>query len=496
MRGEQVRRIQLGALGVVAALVQIGLHLTYRPCLCGDSPGYITPAAVMYGSGFTHYWGERTPGYPLFLLACEMVTPVRVSMYLNPLAGEVVTWVQSVFGVASVILLYLTMERLEIRSRVGFPIALLVALLVGVSEPTMLILPEALCAFLMTLTLYLAARTVDRMRRGQPTDSFALAAGFALGAAILVRPNLLFTWVLFAGAIPALIGLRMWWRRPFDAAGAVAKIARPCLAGGALLLVAWLLPNYERTGYLTLSMMIDLTRTSAAYNLFDRVQPQDKVVGEIMDRTYRESAKNGKTDHDYIWLAYDEIMRRSHEMPLRIPPGGEDRREFVIYRYLGDVSNGLLWESPRVWAENSLADFWRTFDFRFDLPAPGLTDDPTTLTKIKQPVLIHEQGGEILALLNRWQSPLILALYLLTFVAVGITLPLVWMAPDLKTAAAPLVILIFATSAIVGMVSPCILATYYPRFSVPLISSFALCSAYVLERALGRGKVRKVCLPL
>jgi hypothetical protein len=67
-----------------------------------------------------------------------------------------------------------------------------------------------------------------------------------------------------------------------------------------------------------------------------------------------------------------------------------------------------------------------------------------------------------------------------------IALPIAFTAPDLPSALVPLTVATLAVGALVCMAAPCILATYYTRFSVPIIPLFVICSGFVIETILSR----------
>ena len=490
-------RARLSHFGVIvfaAVLMQLALHYTYLPWWCGDSGGYTCTASFFYGSGFTGYIGQRTPGYPVFLIVCDLLARGRVGWMLSPHGAQIVTWAQSALCVASAILLYLSIERLQIRASINLGVTLFFALLIGVNEFAMLILSETLSAFFLILAVYFATVAADLLRRGQAPATFALLSGLAYASAILTRPNLLFTWVLFIGTISFFMGCRMVQRHPLFSARALEGISRPCFSGAALLLIAWLFFNYEHTGYLTLSMITDDTRSCTAYNLFDRVEPKDKVLGEIMDRYYRQTNQNGVRNPAYIWLAYAEIHNRSREMPVQVSPGNEALRGFATDRYLCSVSNGLLMKHPGVWAQNSLADLAKTLDFSFPEADPRVMDDPVGVALPPQPVIVSVRGWQILSALMPWQAGVVLCQYLLTFLAGAVALRAVKAARNLGEVVTPLILAAFALGAIACMIAPSILANYVSRYSVPLIPLFSICSAYLLEevfRLQATGEARK-----
>ena len=483
----KARWIHLGVLALAAVLVQVALHHTYLPWWCGDSEGYSSQASILYGSDFTKDPGERTPGYPLFLLGCEMLAPCRVSYLLMPQSAQFITWIQSILSVASVALLYLSMERLQIRAPVRFALSLVFALLVGVQEFAMELMPENVCLFAVVLATYLVTLWMERWRRGLPARGLALLSGLAFGAAIMVRPNMMPLWMAVVAAIPALMLWRWVRRQPFPARGAIAQITRPLFASGALVVVVWLFIHYENTGFVTLSGIGGLARTSAAYNLFDHVHPKDKVLGEIMVKYYHENNWDGHTDRQYGWYALGEIQGRSDEMPIANMAGRAEATDGAVFHYLEVVSNGLLWEHPGVWAENSLSDLESTLDFHFTQASPGVSNFPVTFAKkslTHEPVIAGVRGWEVLRWIAGKESALILLLYLLTFVALGISAVKTLAAPDLRSGMLPITVFALSLGTLLCMVAPSIIATYDNRYSVPLVPLFALCSAYVVELGL------------
>ena len=348
------RTVHLVTLVLVSAVVALGLHLTYLPWWCGDSSMYARPAWQIYHGTFAGYPGYRTPGYPLFLLACEGFRPADKTL-MTPLSGEIVTWAQSLLHLAMAPLIYFSMERLLIRPWINFSLALLFALLVGVAQFQMYLLSESLCCFCLVLATCLATVAIDRFRHEQPSAIVALLAGFAFGAAVLVRPNIIFPWIFFIGAVPAFALWRKMRRRPIEIARMMLQVSRPCFAGGALLIIGWLFVNYENTGLITLSTMIDVTRVSTAYNLFDRVHPEDKVLGDIMVKYHLQTEHDDLQKKIYFFSALPEIRAHASQMPL--PDAATGASALHTVQYLGHVSRYLLWENPGVWAQKQRARF-------------------------------------------------------------------------------------------------------------------------------------------
>lgn len=399
---------------------------------------------------------------------------------LTPRAGQVVVWAQTALGILSVILIYLTMERLLIRPWIRFPFALFYALLAPAAQLEMIILSETLGLFCLLLSVYLTVVVIDRFRQKRSALGIAFLAGLAAGAAVLVRPNLIFAWLLFLVAFPAFTSFWTFQRRERLFLVAAWKTTGLCAGGGALLIGAWLIFNYINTENLSLSPMTEVTRTFAAYNLFDKVHPQDKVLGNILDKYYRKTNANGNVQRDYLWQAMSEIWAHYQEMPIQQNPG----RLHTVYlaNYLGHISNYLLQEHPDVWLQNSWSQLPLTFDFNLPQTGPGyMGGDPISLTGV--PVVISDRGWQACVSLAAWEAPLILGTYLLTFAAVIIGIFRVFQASDLSAALLSLFPLILALGTILSLTIFCVLAAYYNRYSVPLLPLLVICSAYVLESA-------------
>lgn len=146
------------------------------------------------------YWGNlphfalRTPGYPLFLAACQTLFGERVLM---------VRLVQALLGALSVWIVYRLTARLAPAYQVSVP--LLAALFAAVDPyfvvTSGLVLSEALFITLMLASLWALSALWTHRREAQSRHwvLWAIMCGFASGAAVLVRPS----WAFF---VPAMLG--------------------------------------------------------------------------------------------------------------------------------------------------------------------------------------------------------------------------------------------------------------------------------------------------
>ncbi len=249
----------LGLRLLAAVLVQrvVDRGATARVCIFPDTEYYwFLARTIREGAPYDiiewetiHHYALRTPGYPLFLAACEVMVGER------PLA---IRLIQAVLGTLAVWLVYrLTRQvvssaddpqgsthRVWTEPLIAAAIAALNPYYIAMSE---LILSEALFVPLMLLTLWgLAvlwrppdeADRPERRSASRPSIITAIGTGISGGAAILTRPSwglflpgALLVWVMqgmlrrnarmrktaFEGAVLVVVGVVLvmgpWWIR-------------------------------------------------------------------------------------------------------------------------------------------------------------------------------------------------------------------------------------------------------------------------------------------
>jgi 4-amino-4-deoxy-L-arabinose transferase-like glycosyltransferase len=230
----------LGLRVLAAVLVQWYAWRRGVLCLFPDTRIYwLLAEAIREGWPYeVLQWGDnphfalRTPGYPLFLAACRLAFGDR----LMP-----VRLVQALLGAASVWLVYRLTAQVtptHWRSRTigrGWTVPMLAAALAAIDPfvvgTSALVLSEALFIPLMLATLWGLAvlwpgadsdATADVGEPGRPRRGWlwAVGAGAASGAAVLVRPS----WLLCVPALPAawlLASVRRRGRRAEALRGAI-----------------------------------------------------------------------------------------------------------------------------------------------------------------------------------------------------------------------------------------------------------------------------------
>ena len=182
-------------------------------------------------------WGDiphqaiRTPGYPLFLSACQAILGERTLP---------VRLVQAALGMLCVYLVYQLVRRVvgPGRGRISLPLVAATAAAVNPHYLVMsaLVLSEALFEPLMLAAMLAVAVlwSSDVGRRGSGWT--ALGGGFAAGAALLVRPS----WALF---VPLMLVAWVAARRRAAVRGAILYVL-----GIVLIMSPWWARNYHIYG--------------------------------------------------------------------------------------------------------------------------------------------------------------------------------------------------------------------------------------------------------
>ena len=240
----RIDRFAVVALGLVlfaGFVLRVLFMVAWAPAFMGfsDAVAYVQ----MAGSGELWSTGLHPAGYPLFLIDLHAIVPTAWFAIV----------VQHLFGLASAVLLWLTVRR------AGAPrlVALLPAAVIALNGDEMFLehsfLSESLFIMLTSICLYSAARAM-----GPPNLRWAVAAGLALAGADIVRVT----------ALPLLPLLVLWlllgtggsWRARARAAAASLACIVAVVGGYAFV-------QERHTGVLT------LTTPAGAWNLYSRVAP-------------------------------------------------------------------------------------------------------------------------------------------------------------------------------------------------------------------------------
>lgn len=464
------------------ALLRFACQFTFRPWWCGDSAGYSAPFYLWLHHAFSD--AGRTPVYPLFLALGQWLSASKAAVLLSAPAALVVTWMQNLLGVATAVLVYHLLRALGVAVRTASIAATGFALVVAVCRFEMMVLTFSLSMFTLTLGAWLLVRAILEIGRGSPGQAWAVVAGGTFGVAGLVRADNL---VFFAVAV----GLCAWHalrlalepaQRPL-----AVRLARGCLwlpLGAAPWIFAWMTVNYIGLGQFRLTTILGYQNTQAVYNLWDRVEPRDQVLGGIMTKYYRLTNSPGAKETAFVWQANPEIQSRAMEMPVVVLHPA--MRHIDVGDYLGQVSRRLAARFPGIWLKNAATSFWQnSFDFHYADTSPGERVDPVAVDGaevIKRPSLWR---GEVW--LAGFEAPGLLVCYLLTLVwAAGGFVALV------RAGAAARLEDVAVTALALGTVGTfvtfCLVESFHNQYSEPHLAVLVVCAGYTCHRFSARGR--------
>lgn len=202
-----------------ALLVRMPVWATYAPVPANDTGSYETVAHMIASGDFSGYDAMRTPGYPLFMLACGMRPGVMWA-------------VQSLMGIAAAAFAFLMASRLARGLVMPVLAGLSVALATNLVFFESLLQSETLALALILLGSWLAQRA---LLGGH--DRAAVLAGVVLAFAALVRPLYFVLGPVGALGAALLLGPRRW------------RIALSLLAPVVTVYLGLSAFNYAKVGY-------------------------------------------------------------------------------------------------------------------------------------------------------------------------------------------------------------------------------------------------------
>jgi hypothetical protein len=505
-----------------AAITRLGYHLLMYPCWTFDTPGYLRAAYLLSHGYFTD--GARTPGYPLLLTLARWLGHVP---YFDTEPAIIASGLQSILGVASAGLIYCTLLALGVRKAMAIAGAAFFSVLGAVCVWELLLLSQSLSLFTVTLSVALFAVTMAAAQKRRRLILPAISTGVAFSLAVLVRPENLVLCIVLT-MVPAALCSISWWRGDRTASRQFGRVALLLPLAAAPMILCWMTWNYVGVGRFRITTLTSWNMSSAVYNLFDRVGPEDRVIGELLakadlirnhpekvpasERFFMATAP-GQVVQDTYWATMGAIRSRYREMPLAPPPASgrfgswirsfasEDARRFTrsftaasiiteipgldpndLGDYVGRVSWKLAKAYPGAWLGNAYRNFTReAFRFHMVPPAPGVLLEPRSYEAdgeaIRHPVLRPAATW-----MDAVQAPVLTFLFVLTL-ALGACFP----AAIFERTGDALVADATATGvalAVVGtFVACCLFACYMPHYGVPHWGAIVICGTYGLDRA-------------
>jgi 4-amino-4-deoxy-L-arabinose transferase-like glycosyltransferase len=293
----------------VAVQWYVERHDAFRLCVFPDARYYwLLARTIRQGVpyqivewGSIAYRAMRTPGYPLFLAACQACFGERPML---------VRLVQAALGTASVWLVYRLTRQIEAKHvdhqgiECRFSDAPLVAAALAALNPyyvamSELLLSEALFTPLMLLCLWCLSvlwRSMDeptgntgRIGAGR-AGLVALAAGCSGGAAILTRPS----WALYLPAVLFVWVVAVAFRRDDVRTAAAFRAAALVLAGMVIVMGPWWIRNARIYGRFV------PTALWLGASLYDGLNPRATGASDMKFREDPEFQRLNETDQDAL----------------------------------------------------------------------------------------------------------------------------------------------------------------------------------------------------
>jgi len=498
------RRLPQSLLHVLLIIFSGGaLRLLYqtafKPFWGADSNGY----AQMF------YWwtlptfsvSERPPLYALFLGLMQKLAGDLPAERMGVASQYLAAHVQSVLGIVAALGVYASLRSLNLRPRISLAGALAFSLIGAICLFELYILTELLSLLLIVFASCFFLRALRALSSRRPLKWPALFSGLAFGLAVLTRPeNLVF--FLAVVTLVMLLCLRTrfrvslrWATRP------LARLAGLLVVSAAPLVLLWMTWTLLNIGEFRLNTITGITRTESVYNLFDRVEPADHVVGELLNASYIVMNHNGAVYRQHAWFAMPPLLRaaQSGRLPVRVQvrePSNSlvlkvrhsiDRRfgmrpiiQYVdLYDYLGDLSGRLARRYPSLYLQNVADNFLHdTFSFSYLPPDPAETHDPqapeggTTVRNL--------QLYKVTVFIDRIEAPLLSAGYI---VLIGFVLsaPVALVDRSDRFLFQDAGVITLAVSTFSVVVASCVVAAYYPQHGIPFFAVLIICVCFVIE---------------
>jgi hypothetical protein len=495
-------------------VMRLYYHLAYRPCWAGDSGGYTYPFWLWRHGYFSD--GARMPLYPLFLGLMAFITHSRPFLpnSLATRAAYAAVFVQSALVLCAAVLIYDIIRKLGVRDRLAFWGALCFSLIGGLCQFEMTLLPQSLTAFSLILSCWFFVRAISKLQNCETPISDAVCAGLSFSTAVLLRTEILVFFVILLGCTALVFVLTAFRSKPragtgdkngrtFRQTARIMLLLMPVAASPGIL--AWMSVNYLASGQIRLTTMMGYQFYQSVYNLYDRVDPQDRVFGQIMVKYYRQTNKDGQIKRDYLWNALGEIQLHANEMPIKrrkYPFRAAGRIKMMrstadildLGNYMEGISRKLAKQNPFTWLRNGTENFvWDTFNFNYTaFPLSRQitpVSDPRSVD-VKQ-VLRYPALRPIAAWSQRLQAPFLSALYTCTL-GLALSGPILLIRDQRpETLLVDGAVLALVLSSVFTFVSFCFLASYYLQYGAPFLGVMIVTFVYALEMLLSLRESRQ-----
>jgi hypothetical protein len=490
-------------------LARIPFYLAFRPILSGDSEGYSSLYALWVNHHF--FLGERTPVYPFFLGFAQWIAAATPARNLGARAAYDAIRMQSIVDILVAALFYFALGALRIRPRTALVFSLFLATIPAVCQYEMNILNMSFSFAWLVVVMSLFLFAVRRIESGKSTAAFAAATGVCASLAVLNRPEFL----IFLVVLLALVVLmRLTSPQTEPAAKPLPKVAFLIALSATPAILAWMIIMYAGIGQFRITTVNGWNKTRTVYNLFDRVDPEDRVIGEIMAQTYNQQKQSGGVNlREIVWPAERRILQNLSSYPdldvtanpslfhqqvnravqqtfgfVELPC----RTKLVDYcwemmrikidtgDYIGSVSGKLARKYPGAWLANIATNFAEeSFNFNYFGARPSRLDVVDVAAGGGNPV-INRAAANLISWANKLHVPFLLLTYLATLACFFFSPRTFFRKHDehwFRDAA----VTTLAVASIGTLVGTCVFAGLNRVYSLPHLAVFTMCSAYIWE---------------
>jgi hypothetical protein len=430
-------------------------------------------------------------------------------------AAYVAVGLQSAFDLIAACVLYSTLIKLNIRRNIALVSALLAATFPGLClfEINILNLPLAFAVVVLCTSLF--ATLMRRVNDGSGFVGPSLLCGLLFGCATLLRPeNLVFCTILASVWLGSWAICKLRGVATFQGNRVPVALLLMILSAAPLIL-AWMTWNYVGIGEFRITTFTGWNRSKTVYNMFDRVDPEDRVLGKILTSSYLMRNRNGHTIRDHIWQAEPDLMDLYAHMPVEDPPetasafhmkvdrffadelgmvklpcekpersdqecSASLRRRANMGDYVGRVSWKLIKKYPSAYLENVADNFAQdTFNFRYADSQPSQEGYQSTTVDGGEYVR-NESLARFLSKAINAEAPLLTVLYVVTLGFV-VFAPLIFMSKAAEFPVADIVVTGLALATVGTFTAMCCLSGYNKEYSIPHLGVMLICTAYAVE---------------
>ena len=337
-----IKRDKLFWLLVVMCLAfRIAIWFSYKPIVYNDTVLYAQLASSILNLDFSHYLGERTPGYPLLLL-------------LSGLNYQIVWLWQAIFGVLISLMLFLiTLHQTE-RSGLALAVGLSYTLSVNQLFFEASILTETLSTFLLIASLFLIV--IGEQKWAKKGVNYWLVIGIVVSVAILTRPIMLALVPLYL----VLLAWRTWRRKMRFAEGAMQVMS---FIGPVFLVVfGWSLFNKSVVDYFGLTTLSGYTWMEHSGRFIELVPDQYAEIKAVYLEYEEEQIKRGRPQTNTIWYAHPEMMTRTGLSYVELSAALNTMSMEMVARYPTLFAQNFVEMWYKFWEP---ANFWLIEEIKF-----------------------------------------------------------------------------------------------------------------------------------